>query len=41
MFELNKFLFLFLNDLSGFTTGKLRVMSEELRVKSKNGQKVE
>ncbi len=27
MFELNKYLFLFLNDLSGFTTGKLRVMS--------------
>lgn len=39
MFELNKFLFLFLNDLLVFISGKWKVDSGKLRVES--GRKVE
>lgn len=35
MFELNKYLFLFLNDLSGFTAGKSGVVRCGLSLKSK------
>jgi len=35
MFELNKYLFLILNDLSGFAGGKQKVKSGKLRVESR------
>ena len=38
MFELNKLLFLNLNDLPGFAGGKLKVEIRSLAWKAKNGQ---